>query len=398
MVVMDKKAVISKFLESGKQLDAPSIDFFVSNPDKIDVFLSKSSTHPMFITKDIIDSSFGCSSIEIMKKFPIKTENEKLSISDCSNRSTGYYGKIRDILAEKVDSSKLMSINKSSGVSQFIIIASIREIDGVDKTALVEDMTGSATVSLNRCDDFHELRETDIVALECVSSGDGIEVSKIVWPDIPFSKTVEKSDGDSFAIFLSDLHMDSDRFDKKMYSSLIKSVETATKSHKKSYIFILGGISSNKNDIESFLGGLPQDSKKVIVRSTKDFPFDPKEGVFVFDGPVLVKVDGVTMLLCQGDSFYKYKGVFGEEGTDVIKNLLKRRDLAPNVGNSNFNIRFESNIVSPVPSIFASGGFHKCGTSNYKGTTIITTGSLDSDSSFITADLRTREINKVVMS
>ena len=81
-----------------------------------------------------------------------------------------------------------------------------------------------------------------------------------------------------------------------------------------------------------------------------------------------------------------------------MMNLLKRRDIQPPLAPRESTPPSKDSLIEQTPDIFASGGFHTPDTRNYKGVTIISTGSLIGEPVFWAMDLKTREINKLDFS
>ena len=397
---MEKKTIIARFLKNGYQLESSAIDYFAKRPEEIETFIKKAEGRkrsPILTLEFVKDVLKKGRDFEIIKKFSMKEGKETISTTDCANSLARIYEGARDMLVGRVDQAKAISINKIGKKKEFVIIASVREKDNSEKTAVVEDLTGSVNVALVQ-DDFESVYENDIVALECATTEGGVEVKKVIWPDLPFNKTVKKSDSDVCAIFISDIHMDSAEFDKTKYMLLVRNLEDVASAHEGAYIFILGGISGREEDVKSFIKSMPENATKVFLKGQKDAGVESSESVIVSDSPMMAMVDGIPLLLCQGDSIYKYKEFFTGGGADVIKNLIKRRNIAPPIGEEPCKTTQTDQLITPPPSIFASGSFHKAESLNYKGATVLITGDLSSDPTFWVVDLKTREINKLAIS
>lgn len=397
---MDKKEVMARFLKSGNQLDSSSLEYFSTHSSDIETFLDKIKTmeQPSIITTDLIKKVFGSRmDFEIIKKFSMKKKKEKLSVMDYSNSFSDMYKTISHIITERIDGGKILSINKSKKATDFVIICMIREKNPIEKTVLVEDLTGQLSVVFGT-DDYESLHENDVVGMECNQSGDNVVCKKIIWPDLPIKKSIDSTNSDTIAIFISDLHMDSNVFDNGAYEKLLNAVNTLSKNHDNAVFFILGGISPNTEDIDKFFSSLAENSQKIFIKSGNDGSVSPSLEVTSFESPVMVRIGDVNMLLCQGDGIYSYKDILGDSGKDVMVNILKRRNLAPLISDKKLCAISADTIIDTTPTIFASGSFHSAESVNYKGVTVLTTGDLNDDPTYWSVSLKTREINKVVMS
>jgi len=401
--MMEKKKIVSRFLKEGRQLDASALDYFMTNPEKIGEFLLVSQGIEQYpiITLDLIQKTLKEEiGVKIIKKFFISRENEKISISDYSNSLMEYYNAKKAMLMDRVDGTKLLSINKTQKQKTFVLICMVTDKDYIEKSANVEDPTGTIMVHFENVDDFENLLENDVVALNCESSTDGIKVKQMVWPDVPLKRSVNKTKEKTYCLFISDFHMDSTNFNKERYDKFLNHVESIGKktNHGTMHIFILGGISQKIADVEKLFNALPKNSFKVFLRSNKDATTENRNDLLISSSPILVQIENIKFLLCRGDELYHYKKASKVSGTDVMMNVLKRRDLMVYGEDNELFFPSKDNLMNNIPDIFASGSFLSANTINYKGVTVLTTGSLDQDPVFWMLDLKTREINKLDLS
>jgi len=412
---MNKKDIVERFLKEGHQLDASALDYFMSRPREIEEFIQilhkAPTTQQPIINIDLVRSVLKKEEprgtvIKIIKKFSIDYEKEKVSISDYSNKLINYYETKKQLFINRVDSTKLLSINKIQKQKGFDLICMIREKDHIEKSVVVEDLTGKTVVYFENMEDFENLFENDVVGIVCEAAGEGVKGKRVIWPDVPLKRAINKTKESIYCLFISDFHMDSERFNKERYEKFVKWIKEilGKTSHGTIYIFILGGISQKKSDVERLLNILPKKSFKIFLRSRQDAAAEEREDLLSSPIPMMIEIEGIKILLCQGEELHMYKQFWkGGVGTrantkDVMVNILKRRDLSLGIGAEGMFMPFKNTIIDRVPDIFASGGFNSPISTNYKGVTIITTGSLTDEPTFWTADLRTREINKVALS
>jgi len=400
---MEKKEIVSRFLKEGRQLDASALDYFMTNPEKIGEFLlvSQDIEQCPIITLDFIYGALKEDpTVKIIKKFFTSRENEKISISDYSNSLMEYYNAKKAMLMDRVDGTKLLSINKTQKQKAFVLICMVMDKDSIEKSANVEDPTGIIAVYFENAADFENLLENDVVALGCESSAEGIKVKRVIWPDVPLKRSINKTKDKICCLFISDFHMDSKSFSKERYEKFVNHVENINKeiNHETMYVFILGGISQRKDDVERLFSTLPKNSFKIFLRSNKDATPDNRNDLLISSSPILVQIENIKFLLCRGDELYHYKKASKVSGTDVMINVLKRRNLVVYGEDAELFFPSKDNLMNNIPDIFASGSFLSANTINYKGVTVLTTGSLDQDPVFWMIDLKTREINKLDLS
>lgn len=402
---MERKDIVARFLKDGHQLDASALDYFMTRPAEIEEFvqtLNKTTTiHPPTVTLDLVRDILKKEepTIKIIKKFFIKPKKEKIPISDYSNKLVKHYEWKKQLLIDRVDSTKLLSINKIQKQSEFVLIVMVGERDRVEKSVVVEDLTGNTTVYFENMKEYEGLFENDVAGLVCGMNAEGIKVKNVVWPDVPLKRSVNKTKENICCLFISDFHIDSKQFNKERYKKFVRCVEEIERDRKygKIYVFILGGISQKKSDVEELFNTLPKNSFKIFLRSKKDAAVDKREDLLSSAAPMMIEIEGIKFLLIRGDELRPYRKYCGENAPDAIKNILKRRDLAP-INTGEAFVPLKDTLLDQVPDIFASAGLHSASATNYKGTTIITTGGLAEEPVFWTADLKTRGINKLSFS
>lgn len=401
--MVKKKDIVVRFLKEGRQLDASALDYFMANQEKIGEFLlvSQDIEQCPIITLGLVQMVLKEEpTVKIIKKFFISRENKKISISDYSNMLMKYYDAKKRLLMSRVDGTKLLSINKTQKQKAFVLICMVKEKDNIEKSADVEDPTGTTVVYFEDATDFENLLENDVVALSCESSAEGIKVKQIMWPDVPLKRSINKTKERIYCLFISDFHMDSKKFSEERYEKFVKRIENIDKeiNYRTMYVFILGGISQRKEDVEKLFNTLPKNSFKIFLRSNKDATIENRSDLLVSSSPTMLEIEGIKFLLCLGAELYYYKKVWRGSGSDIMINVLKRRDLGFFREDEELFFPSKDSLMDQVPDIFVSGNFASPSTINYKGVTLLTTGSLEQNPVFWAADLKTREINKLDLS
>jgi len=386
---MEKREIIKKFLAIGSQLDFASLEFFFKNQDKIDQFLQKTESKqlPKIITMNFLRSFLKEPNIETLKTFSYK--KRRVSVQDTVRYFTNTYEKLRNMIAGNPDLINLISINKiTTQTKNFSLIGSVREKDEENKSITIEDTTGEIEIYINDSEIFHEIVVDDVLGIVCTKT-DRPSAERIIWPDIPLRRSINKTDEDVYCLFVSGFNMGAENFNKKTYENFLEWLRK--NKYDKLYIFILGGVSSKKEDIINFFDGLPLDSFKIFVPGEIDS--NTNVDVLLIKQPTILKIENkLIFLICRGDVLSKYTKLWNETLNKVMLNLLKKRQLDPVFDKQIYE---EDQVLDVVPDVFVSQDSNEPSLLNYKGTTILTTGSFASTPSFWLMNLKTRETIKI---
>jgi len=389
---MKKQKIIKKFLERGYQLDPRSLDFFHKNPDKIEIFLEKinqTKAKPSVITLDFINSLFEKlpkkTEIEILRAFEQK---KKTSVGDLTNFFVDRYEKIRKMFSGRSDLLNLISINKiTPRTKKFSLIGLVKEKTG--KNLVLEDLTGEINVLLKK---DKKIVLDEVVGVVC-EQDDVVRVKNVLFPDVPLKREINKTKKETYCLFISDIHMDDKNFQKPNYKKFLDWLNE--KKFEKLYIFVLGHVSSNKEDIVNFFDSLPEEVFKIYLKGEDD-P-DLKVGDLQLSELVLIRIEkNVVSLLFHGGLLEKYSSLWKDPPEEIMLNLLKKRHIDPI-----FEKKFYEHdpfVLDIIPDIVAFGHLHSPGYLNYKGTTILSTGSFITKPIFWLINLKTRETIKLDFS
>jgi DNA polymerase II small subunit len=231
----------------------------------------------------------------------------------------------------------------------------------------------------------------EVIGLVCEAGGDGIVVSNIIWPDIPLKRDVTQAKEDVFCLFISDLHMDSEKFNHESYKKFLSWLNQV--KYDNFYIFVLGGVSSKISDMKDFFSKLPEKSERIFLRGEDDPEFSDMLNI---TDPSLIKIDNITLLLSHGGFLEKYSKIWPNlQPEKIMLNLLKKRHIDPVFDSCTKIFDQDYFVLDTVPDIFASGHLHSPGILNYKSTTIISNGSFLTQPIFWIINLRTRETFKL---
>lgn len=381
---MEKKEILKIFLERGFQLDSKALDFFLKNEDRINEFLEKAGDLKKFpvITLDVIEGVLS----EPIKLEVIKSYEEKsaeISVSDISSILNKRYEKIAKILERRLELVNLISIGKIGSKKNFSIIGMVREKNEYENSLLIEDRTGEIKVFFEEEDSLRKIVEDEVIGLVCKKKEENFYAEKVIFPDIPLKKEIKKSEKDLKTIFISDFHLDRE---KNYFEELINFLE----KEKFDIVFVLGDVSSNPNDIKNFFSSF-NSKEKIFVTGEIDKKVDVDAKVF--KEFAFLNLEGLIVLVMHGFLLEKYLKNFGNV-RDMLLEILKKRHLSPT-----FDVKLCVNdeilMIDPIPDIFACAHFHNASLTNYKGTTIISTGSFITQPIYWIINLKSREILKL---
>lgn len=395
---MKKQEIVDLFLGYGYQLDLDSLDYFYQTPSGIRSFLEKlgeTKTKPKTITLEVVRAIVEKPGLGVELVSGTEFKQTKNTVQDYVQYFTARYEKISKLLLKRLSLLNLMSIGKiSPRTKNFSIIGIVREKDNDQKTVLFEDQSGELLVYFDdgHLEEFRQILSDEVLGAICEKK-ETVMVKKIIWPNLSLKKNISKTAQDVYCAFLSDFHMDNGKFNKTAYDKFLDWVGSV--KYKKFYIFVLGDVSSKKDDIENLFSALPQSSFKIFLKGEID-P-DVEMWDLVLPNTSFIRLENsVSLLLCHGEFLTNYSNLWKSlSPTMVMLNLLKKRHINPVFEFNPKVYEHDPFLLDTVPDIFVSGHFHIPSLMNYKGTTIMTTGSFVASPSFWLVNLRTRETLKL---
>ena len=244
----------------------------------------------------------------------------------------------------------------------------------------------------------------------------GFFAKDIYLPDIP-EHTTNRSKTETYAVFLSDLHVGSKFFMEEELSELINWISSADPIARKIRFVVIGGdlidgvgvfpgqdktlnqLTTEDQLQKTFevLDKIPKHIKVFLISGNHDAgrkalpqPAIPKEynselwdreNFFMLGNPSLVSLNGVKVLMYHGQSIDDVvrttPGVSYDKPAAVMRHFLKARHLSPIYG-SRTPIAPETEdmmVIDDVPDIFHSGHVHFVGLDMYKGVLIVNSGA-----------------------
>ena len=386
---MEKQKIVKLFLEKGYQLDPELLDYLFNNQEHVEFLLEKLSSYKgkSVLTLETV-KSIKPDRVTVLRSY--KKQPKKISVDDVNSLLKNRYEKLSQILLRRLELVRVISINRiTQKLRNFSVIGLVRSKDEGKHSLLVEDNTGEAEVFFDEGSkkEFNSILLDDVLGLVCEAEGGRIFVKKVIYPDIPFKKEVSKTEEDVYCLFLSNVCMDSEKFDKKHFKKFLDWVKDWNKRNL--LIFVVGGISSKPEDVEEFLKKVSYE-QTYLLRSKDDAEHD----VFAFEDPALIKIDGLTIFLSHGDVIGKYVEQLKTPVEQTCLLLLKKRHLNPTVELPEVYPE-DDYFLERVPDIIVCGTSKNPTFLNYKGTTIVSCGNFIDIPIFWLINLKTREIFKI---
>jgi DNA polymerase II small subunit len=368
-----------------------------------------------------------------------KEHIKKREISDFVMHYNNRFKALSSILKQR-DIQNLTSVNIIKGMKDKDTVSTIGMIYDISESKnghivlSLEDKTGiiKAIVMKTNQELFQfakNLALDEVVAVTGTAGKDVIFVSEIIFPDIPVTHELKKSDKEEYVVFIGDLHIGSHVFYKEEFSEFIKWI-SGTKvpaAHKDivkkiKYLVIPGdviegvGIFPGQEDeleyrdviqqynaFAEYVEKIPEHIQIVICPGNHDAvriaepqpPFHKKflgkladfPNVKFISSPGTINIgkteafEGFNILMYHGFSMPYYgdkipeireSGGLSNMGA-IMKFYLQRRHFAPAHGSTQFvpDIRYDPLVISKVPDILVTGHVHKISVDTYRGVTMI---------------------------
>lgn len=251
----------------------------------------------------------------------------------------------------------------------------------------------------------------------------GFIIKDLISPDIP-DQASNKSETETYAAFLSDLHIGSKYFMEDEFTEFVSWLSSPDPIARKiRFVLICGdlvdgvGIYPNQDKelvcqtieeqlkkAEDLLSRIPNYIKIFIIPGNHDpgrralpQPAIPKkynsvlwekENIFMVGNPAVISLNGVKVMMFHGQSIDDIvkttPGLSYDKPTNVMKHLLRARHLSPIYG-SQTPIAPEMEdlmVIDEIPDIFHVGHVHRAELDMYKGILLLNSGSWQKQTPF----------------
>lgn len=251
----------------------------------------------------------------------------------------------------------------------------------------------------------------------------GFIIKDLILPDIP-DQASNRSETETYAVFLSDLHIGSKYFMEEEFTEFVSWLSSPDPIARKiRFVLICGdlvdgvGIYPNQDKelvcqtieeqlkkVEELLSKIPNYIKIFIMPGNHDpgrralpQPAIPKkynlglwekENVFMVGNPSIISLNGVKVMMFHGQSIDDIvkttPGLSYDKPTNVMRHLLRARHLSPIYG-SQTPIAPEIEdlmVIDEIPDIFHVGHVHRAELDMYKGILLLNSGSWQKQTPF----------------
>lgn len=251
----------------------------------------------------------------------------------------------------------------------------------------------------------------------------GFIIKDLISPDVP-DQTSNRSETETYAVFLSDLHIGSKYFMEEEFTEFVSWLSSPDSVARKIRFVLIGGdlvdgvgiypnqdkelvcqtIEEQLKKVEELVSKIPSYIKIFIMPGNHDpgrralpQPAIPKkynsglwerENVFMVGNPAVVSLNGVKVMMFHGQSIDDIvkttPGLSYDKPTKVMKHLLRARHLSPIYG-SQTPIAPEMEdlmVIDDIPDIFHVGHVHRAELDMYKGILLLNSGSWQKQTPF----------------
>ena len=436
--------VLNYALKKGFQIHPDAFEFLenvdVKKLEKIikEIVREKTKQKLFQINQDDLENYFGIKEDKNLKsdyKVLFDPSNKITSAEGISGYNllfTSRFNKLKKIISDRPESKMLKSIASikaaKSDDDMYVCGLVTSKISERNVTKLLlEDPSGS----LEGIIFDNELRKTAdlllndqfIMARVGIGKNSGLIIKDLISPDVP-DKASNRSESETFAVFLSDLHIGSKYFMEEEFSDFISWLSSPDPVARKIRFLLIGGdlvdgvgiypnqdkellcqtIEEQLKKMESLISKIPNYIKIFIIPGNHDpgrralpQPAIPKkynsevwekENVIMVGNPAVVSLNGVKVLMFHGQSIDDIvkttPGLSYDRPTDVMKHLLRARHLSPIYG-SQTPIAPEVEdfmVIEDIPDIFHVGHVHRAQLDMYKGILLINSGSWQNQTPF----------------
>jgi len=436
--------VLNYALKKGFQIHPDAFEFLenvdIKKLEKIikEIVREKTKQKLFQINQDDLENYFGIkedknlkSDYKVLFDPSIKITSAE-GISGYNSLFTSRFNKLKKIISDRPESKMLKSIASVKAAKSIddmyvcgLVTSRISERN-VTKL-LLEDPSGSFEgiifdIELQKTADLL-LNDQFIMARVGIGKNSGLIIKDLISPDIP-DQASNRSDSETFAVFLSDLHIGSKFFMEEEFSDFVSWLSSPDPVARKIRFVLIGGdvvdgvgiypnqdkelvcqtIEEQLKKMESLISKIPNYIKIFIIPGNHDpgrralpQPAIPKkynsgvwtkENVIMVGNPAVVSLNGVKVLMFHGQSIDDIvkttPGLSYDRPTDVMKHLLRARHLSPIYG-SQTPIAPEVEdfmVIEDIPDIFHVGHVHRAQLDMYKGILLINSGSWQNQTPF----------------
>jgi DNA polymerase II small subunit len=353
-------------------------------------------------------------------------------ISGYNSLLASRFKKLKKIISDRPESKslKLIASVKTTKSNDDIYVCGLvtARINERNITKLIlEDPSGSleGIIFDNDLQKMADLLLNDQFIMARIGFGknSGLIIKDLISPDIP-DQASNRSESETFAVFLSDLHIGSKYFMEEEFREFVSWLSSPDPIARKIRFVLIGGdavdgvgiypnqdkelvcqtIQEQLKKLDDIISKIPEYIKIFIMPGNHDpgrralpQPAIPKKynpelwernNVIMVGNPAVLSLNGVKVLMFHGQSIDDIvkttPGLSYDSPTNVMKHLLRARHLSPIYG-SQTPIAPEVEdlmVINDIPDIFHVGHVHRAQLDMYKGILLINSGSWQNQTPF----------------
>jgi len=441
-LIKKKREIINALLKNGILVSSELLGSINNNESMAKIFdmLKSKPIEDAVIDIDLNSIAKEQQEDKIKIVYSYKDEPKKREPQDFVDYFNNRYKAIEKILKQRQELKNTISMNKIINKKEKENLSIIGMVNDKQTTKngnlllILEDPTGLMRVLVNKNKPSLFNEANDIVLDEVIGVA-GVNVdslmfaNNIIWPDVPANRELKKTEQETYALFLSDMHVGSSKFLPDEFEKFLKWINGDIGNEQQrhiaknvEYIFIAG-------DLVDGCGIYPEQDKELITRDiyqqykecaellkqipqhisliicpgnhdalrisepqpilSRDFarPMHDLNNAIMVSNPSTVNISssgdftGFDVLMYHGYSFDYFvaevdslRAQGGYDRADLIMRfLLKRRHLAPSHSSTLYipDTKRDPLVIEKVPDFFLSGHIHKSITANYRNTTLI---------------------------
>jgi len=436
---MDRETIISFFQQHGILVEPEAVDYIINSGENVMDIFEGLKEKPLVLSLNMIKSLLEKPKKERKEELIIKVEGFEI-LKDVTNKMEaggldGFlnvfkdrYEKIASLIKKRHEMRSAVPIKRIGRYEEVAVIGIVRDVRSVRNgyIAEIEDEEAWFPVFIPKDVDSAVVND-EVIGIAGKRKNDLLIARNVIRPEIPVMK--KKNGGtDGYIVFTSDTHVGSKSFLDRKWEKFIKWLDGKVGNERQrevakkiKYVVIAGDIiegvgvyPKQEQDlaIEDLYEQYEEVAKKIeaipshihvilqpgnhdAVRPPLPQPAFEKEIRDLFNGnvtfignPCYMKMDGIVVLAYHGQSIQDFAttlpGLNQNEPTKIMREMLKRRHLAPMYGNIT-SIAPEKEdylVIDMIPDIFVTGHVHTTAVENYRGVLLINASAWQSQTEY----------------
>lgn len=435
-----KKEVLKKFLGQGIQISPAVLDSILASKNplgKTTQLIEKHQTDANAISP--VDTQAEETKTEKRTQVQVIKSHDKpaaiKNVQDISNHFNTRFNQFKKILQPRMGNPLSINHLKRMEKEKASIISMVTSKKATAKGNILldlEDPTGTfraIATSKEAISKATEVVEDEVIGVSGSVGRDILFIDDITWPDIPMRSEKKTITDDICAAFVSDTHIGSKKFLRADFLRMLDWLESGDGlAEKIRYIFVAGDIVDGigvypKQEKElsctdiyeqyqeaaEYFSRVPDHIQLLLCPGNHDYirlaqpqpPLDPDAAAPLYalgnttlvSNPTLVNIHGfdnggLNILMYHGvsiDSMVAATPTLKDGYTHpekVMHSLLKRRHLSPQYTSGIVADETDFLVIDTIPDIFHTGHVHSNGVQEYRGVTLINSGTWQAQTDF----------------